>query len=133
MSQIVSLPLGKIPAIFKRLGFSQDEMVCVLFGLIQVWRHNDHYTDMTVEYVFTEMDLDPLVGQILILEAGCYMTELGNIVRTYALSGRLIRWNVLGYLILLEIETDEQILQSYGECSASDGCHGDGESVPFPF
>ena len=119
--------------IFKRLDFSQDEMVTILFALIQLWKLNDFHSDVTVEYILTELDLEPLMAQMLILEAGCYMTELGNIVRAFALAGRLIRWDVTPYVILLEIENDTEILHSYSENPAADGCPGVGESVSFPF
>ena len=133
MSKIVTVPLGKLPMIFNRTGFNQDEMVSILFALIQLWKLNDFHSDMTVEYILTELDLEPLAAQMLILEAGCYMTEVGNIVRAFALEGRLIRWNVTPYVILLEIEHDTEILHSYSENSGVDGCQGNGESVSFPF
>lgn len=129
----MTVPLGKLPAIFTRTGFSQDERVSILFALIQLWKLNDFHSDITVEYILTELDLEPLAAQMLILEAGCYMTELGNIVRGFAVAGQLIRWDVTPYVILLELEDDSEMFHPHGEDSTADGCPGVSEPVPFPF
>jgi len=125
MSRMVSIPLGKLPEIFKRLEFGPDEFVTVLFSLIQVWKANDYRGDLTIEYIFSELDLDPLIAQMLYLEASAAMTEIGNQVRAYVVAGRLIRWDVMPYVILLEIE-DEQVLFAHGAGASGNGCPGAG-------
>lgn len=133
MSRIVTIPLGKLPKSFLRMDIDQNQMIAILSGLLWVWKLNDFHTDLTIEYIFTELDLDPLVAQMLILEAGPYMTELGNIVRAYALSGRLIRWNVNAYVILLELDDDCKDAHPHSEGTAADGCPGINGPVPLPF
>lgn len=118
MSRLATIPLGKLPGIFNRLDFGPDEFVTVMFSLIQVWKANDYRGDLTIEYIFSELDLDPLVAQVLYLEASQAMTEIGNLVRSFVVSGRLIRWEVLPYVILLELEDEHQILFPHGQGSA---------------
>lgn len=115
------------------MDIDQQQMIAILSGLLWVWKLNEFHADLTIEYIFTELDLDPLVAQMLILEAGPYMTELGNIVRAYALSGRLIRWNVNAYVILLELDDDSKDVYPHSEGAAADGCPGINGPVPLPF
>jgi hypothetical protein len=115
------------------MDIDQNQMVAILSGLLWVWKLNEFHADLTIEYIFTELDLDPLAAQMLILEAGPYMTELGNVVRAYALSGRLIRWNVTPYVILLELDDDSKDVYPHSEGAAADGCPGINGPVPLPF
>lgn len=133
MSRIVTIPLGRLPAIFKRLAFGPDESVSILTSLIRVWRANDYRVDLTIEFIFSEMDLDPLAAQMLHLEAGNYMTDIGRQIRALVVAGRLIRWDVSPYVILLEIEDDNQVYEPFDNGSPFDGRGGNTGPVPLPF
>lgn len=133
MSRIVTIPLGKLPGIFRRLDFGPDDIVTILFSLIRVWKANDYRGDLTIEYIFSEMDLDPLAAQMLYLEAGNYMTEIGRQIRAFVVAGRLIKWDVSPYVILLEIEDANQVYEPFDNDSAYDGYRGNVGSVPLPF
>jgi hypothetical protein len=133
MSRFVTIPLGKLPTIFKRIGFSSNETIAALIGFIHLWRANHHYDALTIEFLLPELGLDPLAEQMLLMEGGYYLTELGNYIKQYAAGGQLIRWDVLPYVILLEIEDDREVFNTHGESASADGCPGTGGTVPFPF
>lgn len=98
-------------------------MADILTGLIYLWKYNYLYEEITSEFILTELDLEPLAAQILLLEIGSYLNEVGNCIRQYVTQGRLISWNVQHYIILLEIENE--IIQPLGPCTTVDGYSGD--------
>jgi hypothetical protein len=57
------------------------------------------------------MDLDPLQAQIFILEALPTLLDIGTQFRRLALTGHLLRYDVFGYTILLEVDDDYSNLQ----------------------
>lgn len=122
MSRYVTIPLNSIPTAFKRADFTPKEMADILTGLIYLWKYNYLYEEITVEFILTELDLEPLAAQILILEIGAYLTEIGNCVRMYVTQGRLVSWSVQHYIIILEIE--DEIIQPLSPCTSIDGCSG---------
>lgn len=103
----MSLPIYDIPKHFKELDFTTKEMMDILFGLIYIWRHSELVEDITNEFIFSELDLDPLIAQVLILSIGPKLTAIGNAIRDLALTGRLVTWKVTPYLILLELEHED--------------------------
>lgn len=107
MSRMMSVPLQDIPKHFKALDFTTKEMLDILFGLVYVWRHSELIEDITNEYIFSELDLDPLAAQMLILNIGPKLSAIGTCIRDYSLAGRLISWKVKPYLILLELEHED--------------------------
>jgi hypothetical protein len=67
--------------------------------------------DIISEFIRTEMDLDPLQAQIFILEALPTLLDIGTQFRRLALTGHLLRYDVFGYTILLEVDDDYSNLQ----------------------
>lgn len=103
---LVTVPLGSIQAKFDQAGFSTHAFVTILTGLIMIWRSNDFISHITHEVVFTELDLDTLSAQMLWNNVGTELVEVGNTVRNYAQTNKLVRWTTLPHTLLLEIETE---------------------------
>lgn len=121
MSHYKMIPMGAIPSVFYNHGYTEHEMLNIVFGMIEVWKMPGMPTSVTVEDVLSEMDLEPLTATMLIMQAGGLLTEVINHVRAYADSMELISWKVLPYAILLEIVDDPEMFQSHGGDSAADG------------
>jgi hypothetical protein len=108
MSKILSIPLGVLPMVFKKIGFTPGEMTTLIGMLLMLCRHNEHrhLEELLSEFIRTEMDLDPLHAQIFILESLPCLLDIGKSFREVCLTGSLIRYNVIGYSILLEVDND---------------------------
>lgn len=107
MSKVNSIPLGSLPGVFANCGFSTDEMVAVLNMMMHYWAHNDESSDITAEFIRCELDVEPFAVQTMISEGLHELAGIAYLVRQAFLTGRLIRWNVLSYIILLELEDDD--------------------------
>lgn len=118
MNRILTIPLNGIPIHFDRLGFTPEDRNNILFGLVHLWKLNDQNPELTVEFVFSEFDLEPLAAQMLLLSVGTYLTEIGGYVRSYALQGALVSWSVYSHCIMLEI--DDEIFNPLGSCTPAD-------------
>lgn len=107
MSKVNSIPLGSLPAVFNRCGFSTDEMVAILNMMMSYWAHNDESADITAEFIRSELDAEAYIVQTMISEGLPELANIASLVRQAFLTGRLIRWNVFSYIILLEFENDD--------------------------
>jgi len=113
MSRARSIPLGVLPTIFKKFGYLDGEVTTLLTILLMMCRTNEetYLEDIISEFIRTEMDLDPLQAQIFILEALPTLLDIGTQFRRLALTGHLLRYDVFGYTILLEVDDDYSNLQ----------------------
>lgn len=117
--------MGAIPSIFYNHGYTEHEMLNIVFGMIEAWKMPGMPVTVTVEDVLSEMDLEPLTATMLIMQVGDLLTEVVNHVRAYADSMELISWKVLPYAILLEIVDGPEIFQSQCVDTSAHGCTGD--------
>lgn len=104
--KIKSISLGNLPNIFMLYGFFNDEVNCIFQILISLWKCNDNNYDLTCEYIRTEMDLDELRAQLLINDTAFHLNVVATQIRNVALTGKLIRYNVIGSVILLEVNDE---------------------------
>lgn len=104
MSKIKSIPLGSLPQIFDKCGFSEEEMCATLSMMLAYWARNDDASDITAEYIISEMDMEPFCVQTMISEGLHQLVEIARLVREQFLTGKLIRWSVFSYTILLELD-----------------------------
>jgi hypothetical protein len=113
MSRARSIPLGVLPTIFKKFGYLDGEVTTLMTILLMMCRTNEetYLEDIISEFIRTEMDLDPLQAQIFILEALPTLLDIGTQFRRLALTGHLLRYDVFGYTILLEVDDDYSNLQ----------------------
>ncbi len=129
MSHYKSISLGTIPSIFYNHGYSEQEMITILLGLIEAWRLPGLHEGLTIGDVLAEMDLEPLSCQTLLLQASHLLTEVVNYVHAYASSLELLSWHITPYAVLLEIIDDAEVLFPRGERTALDGCTADAGGV----
>lgn len=111
MSHTVSIPIPLVRAHFQTAGFTDEMIATVLATLILIWRANDLVEDITRETIFTELDLDELMAQMLWSAVGRELTNVAQQIRNFAVQGRLIRWVVHPFAILLELEDEIDIAQ----------------------
>jgi hypothetical protein len=102
--KIQSVSLGLIPDYFHQCGFTDAETKTILSMMMQLWRCNDHNYDLTCEFIRTEIDLDELTAQTFIVLCINELYEIAEQVRAIALTGKLQRWTVCDYVILLELD-----------------------------
>lgn len=129
LTHFKTIPLGAIPSIFYNHGFTENEMLNILFGLIEAWKMPGMPLEVTVEDVLSEMDLEPYATQVLIMQAGHLLTDVIHHVRSYSDVMQLVSWQVLPHSILLEILNDPEVLQPLSVGTAADGCPGDARSL----
>lgn len=102
--RIKTIWLKNTAEVFSRYDFFLDEVTCILTILVGIWRSNDNGYDITCEYIRTEMDLDEIRAQFLINESIHMLAPIADEIRALSLTGRLIRYNVLGNVIILEVD-----------------------------
>lgn len=110
MSKTFGLALGCIPIAFGNCGFHTNEITNLVTLLMGVCRFNEepYIPGVIAEFIRTEMDLDPLHAQILILDALGELVEIGMQFRRVAATGFLQRYVVHPHIILLEVDDDYQ-------------------------
>ena len=105
MPAVYSMQLHGLPQDFESFcGYSPDETNTILSALMQIWRSNDFIYDVTAEFIRSELELDSVTAEMLIVKVGATLETLGNEVREFAKSGRLSRWMVRDNCILLELD-----------------------------
>lgn len=104
MITVKTIWLKNVADIFSNYGFFNDEVNCILAILINLWKYNDDNYDITCEYIRTEMDLDEVRAQLLINESIHLLLDPANQIRLLYRTGKLIRYNVIGSVIILEVE-----------------------------
>jgi hypothetical protein len=110
MSKILGLALGCIPIAFGERGFHPNETTNLLTLLMGLCRYNEveYLPSVIAEFIRTEMDLDPLHSQILILDALPTLVDVGTQFRRMAATGCLQRYVVHQHIILMEVDDDYQ-------------------------
>jgi len=110
MSKTYGLALGCIPIAFGSRGFHPNETCNLVTLIMGVCRYNEepYIPGMIAEFIRTEMDLDPLHAQILILDALETLVDVGMQFRRVAATGYLQRYVVHPHTILLEVDDDYQ-------------------------
>jgi hypothetical protein len=119
MSKILGIPLGCIPIAFGERGFHPAEITNLITLLMGVCRYNEveYIPSVIAEYIRTEMDLDPLHAQILILDALPMLLDVGTQFRRMAATGCLQRYVVHSHIILLEVDDDYQDHYAYSDAA----------------
>lgn len=116
MSKTFGLALGCIPIAFGSRGFHSNETTNLITLLMGVCRYNEeqYIPGVISEFIRTEMDLDPLHAQILILDALPALVDVGMQFRRVAATGCLQRYVVHPHIILLEVDDDYQNHYAHG-------------------
>lgn len=105
MPAVYSMQLHGLPETFQEFcGYSYDETHAILSQLVVLWRSNDYIYDVTVEFIRSEMELDSVTAEMLIVQASESLEAIGNEIREFAKSGRLYRWMIRDHCILLELD-----------------------------
>jgi len=101
------ISLGSLPALFKRCGFTEEKTMDTLSVMVMYWRQNDPMSDITAEFIQSEMDMEPFAVATMIREGLQQLNEIANHVRQASLTGRLMHWTIHPTTIILELD-DEQ-------------------------
>lgn len=104
--KIQSVSLGQIPDYFHQCGFTTAETNTILSMMVQLWRLNDLHYDLTCEFIRTEIDLDEMTAQLFIVLCISELVTIATLIREAALTGRLQRWYINEYVILLEFDDE---------------------------
>lgn len=118
--KLMTIPLvGINQALAKYGAFEPETIASVINTLVIYWRVNDYNESLTRELVLHDLELDPLVAQVLWNEIGQMLITIAYQIRSVALSHQLIAWRVQPYNILLELEDDTSCKESLGQDPAA--------------
>lgn len=120
MSKTFGLALGCIPTAFGSRGFHTNETTNLITLIMGVCKYSEppYIPGVIAEFIRTEMDLDPLHAQILILDALGELVEVAMQFRRVSATGFLQRYVVHPHIILLEVDDDYQNHHAHGNASS---------------
>lgn len=104
MSKVITIQTSGVHAAFNRKGYTNEEVCCILTGLVSIWRVNEHIEDITREVVMSELEEDDLNAAFLWNEVSSELVSAGRHVRQLSLQHLLIRWSVVPFAIMLEFD-----------------------------
>jgi len=105
---IRGISLGSLPSIFDKCGFSEEKMLATLTVMVSYWIKNDPDSDITAEFIQSEMDMEPFATHTMIREGLRQLNETAWFARDSFLTGRLIRYTVHPHTILLEMDDEPE-------------------------
>jgi len=104
MSKVITIDTATVHRRFNDSGYTNEELCCILTGLVSIWRCNEHIPDITREAVMSELEEDDLNAAFLWNNVGIDLVEVGERVRALSLQHLIVRWSVVPFAIMLEYE-----------------------------
>ncbi len=108
MKKTTTISIIEVQAAFKDKGYTVEEVVCILTGLVSIWRFNDHIPDITREVIMSELGEDDLEAAFLWNKVSSSLIQAGLYVRELSLKHIIIRWSVTPFAIMLEFVDEQQ-------------------------